>query len=110
QLKALSRRGQIRPFDSDADGTLLGEGVGMVVLKRLEDAERDCDRIYAVIKGVGTASDGRALGLLAPRIEGEELALRRAYEAAGVDPSTVELIEAHGTATPVGDVTEVDAL
>jgi acyl transferase domain-containing protein/phosphopantetheinyl transferase len=110
QLKAISRRGAIRPFDSRADGTLLGEGVGMVVLKRREDAERDGDRIYAIVKGVGVASDGKALGLLAPRIEGEELALRRAYEAAGVSPSTVGLIEAHGTATAVGDVVEVDAL
>ena len=59
QLGALSRRQQIRPFDKDADGTLLGEGIGMVVLKRLADAERDGDRIYAVIRGVGVASDGR---------------------------------------------------
>jgi acyl transferase domain-containing protein len=110
QLKALSRKGAIRPFSSEADGTLLAEGVGMAVLKRLEDAERDGDRIYAVLKGTGTASDGRALGLLAPRLEGEELALRRAYEDAGVDPTTVGLIEAHGTATPVGDAVEVEAL
>ncbi len=109
-LKALSKKGEIRPFSADADGTLLGEGVGMVVLKRLADAERDGDRIYAVIRGVGVASDGRALGLLAPRREGEELALRRAYEAAGVDPSTVELVEAHGTGTLVGDAVELEAL
>ena len=110
QLKALSRKGQIRPFDQDADGTLLGEGVGMVVLKRLEDAERAGDHVYAVIKGIGVASDGRALGLLAPRLEGEELALRRAYEAADVDLASLELIEAHGTATPVGDMVELEAL
>ena len=110
QLKAISKRGEIRPFDARADGTLLGEGVGMVVLKRREDAERDGDRVYAIVKGVGVASDGKALGLLAPRLEGEELALRRAYEAAGVSPSTVGLIEAHGTATAVGDVVEIDAL
>lgn len=110
QLKAISRRGEIRPFDSQADGTLLGEGVGMVVLKRRANAERDGDRIYAIVKGIGTASDGRALGLLAPRVEGEELALRRAYEAAAVSPGTVGLLEAHGTATPVGDVVEIDAL
>ncbi len=109
-LKALSKTGQIRPFDEGADGTLLGEGVGMVVIKRLADAERDNDRIYAVLKGVGTASDGRALGLLAPRLEGEELALRRAYEAADINPATVELIEAHGTGTPVGDAVELQAL
>ena len=110
QLKAISPRGRIRPFDSGADGTLLGEGAGMVVLKRLEDAERDGDRVYAVIRGVGVASDGRAVGLLAPRLEGEELALRRAYETAGVDPSSVGLVEAHGTATSVGDAVEVEAL
>ncbi len=110
QLGALSRRQQIRPFDKDADGTLLGEGIGMLVLKRLDDAERDGDRIYAVIRGVGVASDGRGLSVMAPRIEGEELALRRAYESAHVSPSTVGLIEAHGTGTPVGDLTEVQAL
>jgi len=82
----------------------------MVVLKRREDAERDGDRIYAIVKGVGVASDGKALGLLAPRVEGEELALRRAYEAAGVHPTSVGLIEAHGTATAVGDAVEIDAL
>jgi acyl transferase domain-containing protein len=110
QLNALARNGQIRPFDAEATGTLLGEGGGMVVLKRLADAERDGDKIYAVLKGVGVASDGRAKGLLAPRLEGELLALERAYQAAGVDPSTVGLIEAHGTATLVGDATEVEAL
>ena len=110
QLNAISRQGAIRPFDSRADGTLLGEGVGMVVLKRLGDAERDGDRIYAVLKGVGTASDGRALGLLAPRLEGEELALRRAYQETGIPVSTIGLIEAHGTATPAGDTVEMEAL
>jgi len=110
QLNAISRKGRIRPFDTDADGTLLGEGIGMVVLKRRADAEQAGDRIYAILKGVGIASDGRALGLLAPRVEGEELALRRAYEDAGIVPSTVGLIEAHGTGTPVGDVAEITAL
>jgi acyl transferase domain-containing protein len=110
QLNALSRSGAIRPFDARADGTLLGEGLGMVVLKRRRDAELDGNRIYALVKAVGIASDGRALGLLAPRLEGEELAMRRAYEASGIDPATVELVEAHGTATPVGDATEIAAL
>ncbi|APW62354.1 Phthiocerol/phenolphthiocerol synthesis polyketide synthase type I PpsE [Paludisphaera borealis] len=110
QLGALSRTQRIRPFDEEADGTLLGEGIGMIVLKRLRDAERDQDRIYAVIRGVGVASDGRGLSVMAPRVEGEELALRRAYEAAGVSPRTVGLIEAHGTGTPVGDVVELQAL
>jgi acyl transferase domain-containing protein/phosphopantetheinyl transferase len=110
QLQALSRKGDIRPFDDEADGTLLSEGVGMLILKRLQDAEHAGDKIYAVLKGVGVASDGRAMGLLAPRLEGEELALQRAYDAAGVDPSTVELVEGHGTATLVGDATELEAL
>ncbi len=109
-LQALSRRGELRSFDESADGTLLGEGVGMVVLKRLEEAERDGNHIYAVLKGIGIASDGRALGVLAPRVEGEETALRRAYGEAGVDPSTIGLVEAHGTGTPVGDVVELEAL
>jgi len=109
-LGAISRRQQIRPFDRDADGTLLGEGVGLLVLKRRRDAERDGDRIYALVKGVGTSSDGRALGLLAPRLEGEELALRRAYASAGLEPRTVGLVEAHGTGTAVGDTTEIRAL
>ncbi len=110
QLGALSRREQIRPFDKQADGTILGEGLGMIVLKRREDAERSGDRIYAIVKGVGVASDGRAVHVMAPRVEGEELALRRAYQMAGVSPRTLGLIEAHGTATPVGDVVEVQAL
>ncbi len=110
QLGALSRQQQIRPFDARADGTLLGEGIGMVVLKRLADAERDDDRIYAVIRGVGVASDGRGVSVMAPRVEGEELAIRRAYEAAGLSPDTIGLIEAHGTGTPVGDVVEIEAL
>jgi acyl transferase domain-containing protein len=110
QLGALSRRQEIRPFDKDADGTILGEGIGMVVLKRREDAERDGNRIYALVKGVGTASDGRGLGVLAPRLEGEVLALQRAYDRAGLSPRTIGLIEAHGTGTPVGDATEVKAL
>ena len=110
QMGALSRRQEIRPFDKDADGTLLGEGLGLLVLKRLSDAERDRDRIYAVVKGVGVASDGRAVGVMAPRVEGEELAMQRAYRAAGVSPHSVSLIEAHGTGTPVGDFTEIQAL
>jgi acyl transferase domain-containing protein/phosphopantetheinyl transferase len=110
QLGALSRSSHLRPFDKDADGTMLGEGIGMMVLKRHEDAVRDGHRIYAVIKGVGSSSDGRGLGLLAPRVEGEELALRRAYEAANFSPKTIELMEAHGTGIPLGDATEIQAL
>ena len=110
QLGALSRSPHLRPFDKDADGTMLGEGIGMMVLKRTEDAIRDGHRIYAVVKGVGASSDGKGKGLLAPQVEGEELALRRAYDTAGVSPDTVSLIEAHGTGLPLGDVTEIEAL
>ena len=110
QLNALSRVGKIRPFDAAADGTMLGEGVGIMILKRRHDAERDGHRIYAVIKCVETASDGKALGLLAPSVDGEELAIRRAYEASGISPASVELVEAHGTGTLVGDITEMEAL
>ncbi len=102
-----SRRGRCRPFDRDADGIVISEGVGVVVLKRLSDAQRDGDRIYAVIKGVGSSSDGKGLGLTAPRPEGQERALRRAYEAAGVSPARVGYWEAHGTGTVAGDRSEV---
>lgn len=109
-LGALSKSGRCRPFSEEADGTLMGEGIGMAVLKRIDDAERNGDRIYALIKGIGTSSDGKAQTMLVPRLEGEMAALQRAYEEAGVDPATVELIEAHGTATPVGDRTEARAM
>src|SRR5581483_5182982 len=110
QLGALSRTERIRPFDKDADGTLLGEGIGMVVLKRMEDAVRDGDRVYAAIRGVGVASDGRGMSVMAPRVDGQELALRKAYADAEVSPSSIGLIEAHGTGTPVGDVVELESL
>ncbi|MGH3965972.1 MAG: beta-ketoacyl synthase N-terminal-like domain-containing protein, partial [Pseudonocardiaceae bacterium] len=107
---ALSPRGRCRPFDASADGIVISEGIGIVVLKRLADAERDGDRIYAVIKGIGGSSDGRDKGLTAPRPEGQALALERAYAKAGFSPATVGLIEAHGTGTVVGDRTEVQTL
>jgi len=110
QLGALSRRQEIRPFDRQADGTILGEGIGMVVLKRRRDAERAGDRIYALIKGIGISSDGKGAGVMAPRLEGEVLALERAYGSAEVEPATLGLIEAHGTGVPLGDQTEVRAL
>jgi len=110
QLQALSRKPALRPFDREADGTMLAEGVGVVVLKRLKDAERDGHRIYAVIRGVGVSSDGRSKGLMAPRKEGETLAIQRAYEAAVVEPQSVGLIEAHGTGIPLGDAAEIHAL
>ncbi|GGM09597.1 type I polyketide synthase [Micromonospora yangpuensis] len=107
---ALSPTGRSRPFDSTGDGIALGEGVACVVLKRLADAERDGDRIYAVVKGLGGASDGRALGLTAPRPDGQRRALDRAYRRSGVSPREVGLVEAHGTGTVVGDRTELETL
>jgi acyl transferase domain-containing protein/NAD(P)H-dependent flavin oxidoreductase YrpB (nitropropane dioxygenase family)/NADP-dependent 3-hydroxy acid dehydrogenase YdfG len=107
---ALSPTGRCRPFDAAADGIALGEGVACLVLKRRADAERDGDRVYAVVKGVGAASDGKALGLTAPRPEGQRRALERAYRDAGVSPADVSLVEAHGTGTVVGDATELTTL
>ena len=107
---ALSPTGNARPFDASGDGTILGEGLGMVVLKRLVDAERDGDRIYAVIRGIGSSSDGKGDAIYAPSATGQQKALRAAYRAAGITPESVELIEAHGTGTKVGDAVEVSAL
>ncbi|MGW2284519.1 SDR family NAD(P)-dependent oxidoreductase [Streptomyces phaeochromogenes] len=109
-VHALSPSGRSRAFDSSADGIALGEGIACVVLKRLTDAERDGDRIYGVIKGVGSSSDGRSLGLTAPRPEGQRAALERAYRNAGISPADVGLVEAHGTGTVVGDRTELTIL
>jgi len=106
----LSHTSDIKPFSKDADGTVLGEGIGMLVLKRLEDAERDKDRIYALIKGMGTSSDGKTSAIYAPEAAGQLKALNQAYELGEVHPSTVELIEAHGTGTRVGDKMEFTAL
>lgn len=110
QLGALSARGKVRPFEAGSDGTLLGEGLGVVVLKRLADALADGDRIYAVLRGVGQSSDGRGAGLLAPSHDGETLAIRRTYAASGVDPASIGLVEAHGTGIPLGDKTEIASL
>jgi acyl transferase domain-containing protein len=100
---ALSASGDCRPFSDQADGTILGEGLGMLALRRLEDAERDGDPIYAVIRGIGSSSDGAGTAVYAPKSSGQAHALRRAYAAAGYSPRTVELLEAHGTATKAGD-------
>ncbi len=106
----LSHTGDARPFSADADGTVLGEGIGLLVLKRLEDAERDGDRIYAVIRGIGSSSDGKSQSIYAPRPEGQARALVEAYKNAGISPETVDMVEAHGTGTRVGDEVEFAAL
>lgn len=110
KTQALTPGGVSRPFDDAADGILLGEGVGVVVLKRLADAQRDGDRVYAVISGVGSSSDGHHRSMTAPFADGQALALRRAYEDGHIDPATIELIEGHGTGTTVGDRTEIASL
>ncbi len=107
---AFSKSQNPSPFDKDSDGMMVGEGIGMVMLKRLADARRDNDRIYAVIKGIGTSSDGRFKSIYAPRPAGQSLAMQRAYAEAGFSPSTVGLVEAHGTGTMAGDPAEFQAL
>ncbi len=110
QTPALSPTGDCRPFSVDADGTMLGEGIGMLALRRLEDAERDGDRIYAVIRGLGSSSDGRSGSIYAPEAKGQALAIRRAYDVTDYDVDEVELVEAHGTATKAGDAAEFGGL
>ncbi|GAA1819887.1 beta-ketoacyl synthase N-terminal-like domain-containing protein [Actinomadura chokoriensis] len=113
QLRALSPSETIRPFDRAADGTLLAEGTGMVLLKRLSDAERAGDRIHAVILGAGSSSDGRAASIMSPLVDGQVLAVERAWRDAGLDPAApgaVGLVEAHGTGTPAGDEAELATL
>ncbi|MEI7733283.1 MAG: SDR family NAD(P)-dependent oxidoreductase, partial [Verrucomicrobiota bacterium] len=107
---ALSPSGDAKPFDRSCDGTILGEGLGMLVLKRLADAERDGDKIYAVLQGIGSSSDGRGNAIYAPRADGQKEALQRAYADAKVSPDSIDLVEAHGTGTKVGDATELQAL
>ena len=98
------------PFDSKANGFVMGEGSGALALKRLSDAIRDGDPIQAVIRGVGASSDGRGKGITAPSTRGQIQAVTRAYMQAGYDSTTVDLIEAHGTSTVVGDATELNSL
>ena len=100
----------IRPFDNDSKGMMIGEGIGMMAFKRLEDAERDGDKVYAVLKGIGTSSDGRFKSIYAPRPDGQAKALKRAYEDAGFDPKSCGMIEAHGTGTKAGDAAEFGGL
>ena len=108
--QALSPRGKCRPFDESADGIAISEGLACLVLKRVEDAVADGDRIYAVIRGIAGGSDGKSRSLTAPRREGQELTLRRAYQQAGFDPSTISLVECHGTGTKLGDRVECESL
>ena len=109
KIGALSATGT-RPYDAGADGFVMGEGAAVFLLKRLADAERDDDRIYAVIRGIAGSSDGKGRGMTAPNPAGQRLAVRWAWERAGLSPATVSLIEGHGTSTALGDVVEVETL
>ena len=109
QLRALSASGRCAPFDRSADGLLVGEGAGILVLKRLEDAIAANDRIYGLIRGIGLSNDMHG-NLLAPDSEGQLRAMRAAYASVGWSPDTVDLIECHGAGTPVGDATELASL
>ncbi len=107
---ALSPTGDCRPFDKSADGTIIGDGLGVLVLKRLADARRDKDTIHAIIRSVGSSSDGKGTAIYTPAASGQAKALRNAYDAAGISPESIELLEAHATGTKVGDATEVASL
>lgn len=106
----LAPDGRIKSFSSDADGYTRSEGGGMLVLKRVDDARRDGDQILAVIAGSAVNHDGRSNGLIAPNQDAQAEVLRRAYKDAGIDPRTVDYIEAHGTGTILGDPIEAEAL
>ncbi|MBZ5619220.1 MAG: SDR family oxidoreductase [Acidobacteriia bacterium] len=109
KIGALSATGS-RPYAEGADGFIMGEGAVIFVLKRLADAERDGDKIYAVLRGMAGASDGKGKGITAPNPVGQRLSIQRAWENAGLSPATVTLMEGHGTSTSVGDVVEVQSM
>jgi acyl transferase domain-containing protein/acyl carrier protein/NAD(P)-dependent dehydrogenase (short-subunit alcohol dehydrogenase family) len=108
KIGALSPDGS-RPYSAGANGFVMGEGGAFFICKRLEDAEKAGDKIYAVIRGVGGASDGRGKGITAPNPIGQRLAIQRAWKRAGLDPATMTLLEGHGTSTRVGDVSEMES-
>jgi 3-oxoacyl-(acyl-carrier-protein) synthase/NAD(P)-dependent dehydrogenase (short-subunit alcohol dehydrogenase family)/acyl-CoA thioesterase FadM len=109
QFKGLSATGS-RPFDERADGVIFGEGAGVVGLMRLSDAVASGLRVHAIIRGAGLSSDGRSSSANVPRSEGQVAAMEACYAAAQVDPSTIQYLEAHGTATPAGDATELKSI
>jgi acyl transferase domain-containing protein/NAD(P)-dependent dehydrogenase (short-subunit alcohol dehydrogenase family) len=109
KIGALSATGT-RPYAEGADGFVMGEGAAIFLLKRLADAERDGDKIYAVLRGIGASSDGKGKGITAPNPIGQKFAIERAWEDAGLSPATATLIEGHGTSTRVGDVVEVESM
>jgi len=109
KIGALSATGT-RPYAEGADGFVMGEGAAIFVMKRLADAERDGDKVYAVLRGIGASSDGKGKGITAPNPVGQKFCLERAWQNAGLSPATATLIEGHGTSTRVGDVVEAQCM
>ncbi|HKT88952.1 MAG TPA: SDR family NAD(P)-dependent oxidoreductase, partial [Candidatus Sulfotelmatobacter sp.] len=109
KIGALSGSGS-RPYAQGADGFVMGEGAALFLMKRLADAEKGGDKIYAVIRGMGGSSDGKGKGITAPNPIGQRLAIQRAWEIAGLSPGTVSYIEGHGTSTRVGDIVELQSM
>ena len=107
---AASHKGEIAPFDENADGLLIGEGAGIVVMKKLDKAIADGDRIYAIIKACGSSSDGSDVSIMAPSSPGQVATLKRTWEKAGMDPRKIGYVETHGTATLAGDRAEIETL
>ena len=99
-----------RPLDKSTQGLISGEGAGMFVLKRLADAQRDGDHVYAVLRGIGLSNDGKGKHLLTPNPKGQRLAFERAYAAANIAPENIDYIECHATGTPLGDITELNSM
>lgn len=109
QFKGLTHR-ESRPFDEDADGVVFSDGAGIVILKRLPDALASGDRILAVIRAVGLSSDGKSPSINVPQVKGQGLAIQHAYDDSAIDVNTIQYVEAHATATLVGDAVEFNAL
>lgn len=109
-LKALSPTGQSRPFHQEADGLIPGEGAGFLVLKRLAEAEKDGDKIYAVIRGIGLSNDGRDKGFLSPSSQGQVRSMNQAYKKSGISPEEISYVECHATGTRLGDSCELQSL
>ncbi|MFX1574870.1 MAG: SDR family NAD(P)-dependent oxidoreductase [Promethearchaeota archaeon] len=109
KIGALSQNGTY-PFDARANGFVMGEGAGFIVLKRLEDAIKDKNKIYAIIIGYGGSSDGKGKGITAPNLDGQRLAIERALKSSNIKPSDIQYLECHGTSTIVGDATELNVL
>ncbi|ACY15483.1 3-oxoacyl-(acyl-carrier-protein) reductase., 6- deoxyerythronolide-B synthase [Haliangium ochraceum DSM 14365] len=110
QLKALSPDGRCKSFDARANGYVRGEGCGVVVLKRLSDAQRDGDHVWALVRGSAVNQDGRSAGLTAPNMLAQQAVLRQALDSARVEPAAIGYVETHGTGTPLGDPIEIEAL